>query len=219
MGKQFFMAMHRLSGFLILAVVALVAVGAKAQMETPDPFAMPDSPPVMQTQVVTSQPASRDPQAPVKLPRFNGSFADFRRVDFVCRSDSSGDYISNAICTVAQNTAHSAALDSDLRFGSDLRNGGNDGFVLLVRVTSSGVAPRAVSVLVQASRYYESAVDKDAPFETAAAWPRHGKLVMYEEIITGVGQGDTLENGMRVGVRRVIQGLFARIRDEQKDAR
>ncbi len=164
-------------------------------------------------------PSPNDPQAPVDLPSFHGNFADFKRVDFVCNADTSGDYATESICTVARNTTRSGALDSGMDFGEDLHRDNDDGFVVQVRITSSGTVPRAMSVLVQASRYYAGAQDKEGHYNTPATWPRRGKLVMYEEIVTGVGAGDSLENGMRVGVRRLIQSLFARIRQEQKEAR
>lgn len=164
-------------------------------------------------------PSPNDPQAPVDLPVFHGTFADFKRVDFVCNAETSGDYATESICNIARNTTRSGALDSGLDFGEDVRGDNDDGFVVLVRLTSSGTVPRALSALVQASRYYAGALDKEGRYNTPATWPRRGKLVMYEEIVTGVGQGDSLENGMRVGVRRQIQALFARIRQEQKEAR
>ncbi len=163
--------------------------------------------------------AQSDPQAPVTSGNKNGSLADFDRVDFFCRSDSGRDYTVESICMVARNTTMSGASELGLRYGDDPTLNSENGFVLLVRITSSGKVPRAISAMIQASRYYDQAVDLKAPHASAAAVSRRGKLVMYEEIITGVGQGDGLENAMRVSVRRVIQGLFARIRQDKKDSR
>jgi hypothetical protein len=66
-------------------------------------------------------------------------------------------------------------------------------------------------VQVEASRYYNEAVDKAEDPDSPAGFPRRGKLVFFEDTITGVGAGDSLENGIRAGMRHVMHKLFSEI--------
>lgn len=149
-----------------------------------------------------------DPQAPVVLERFQGTAADFRTVQLFCASDTAGDYISNALCTVADTEVRKGARDLGINFrsGSDREDG--ETFTVYVHITSAGTAPRGMSVRVEASRYYGEAIDQAAPHRSPAAFPRSGKLVFFEETITGVGQGDSLEEPLRRRLRTVVGGFF-----------
>lgn len=153
-------------------------------------------------------PSPNDPQAPVEIARYGGNLKDFRTIEIHCYSETAGDYISNALCTAADTEIRARALQNGLRVRESGGEEADDAFTLYVHITSAGIAPRGISVRVEASRYYQAAVDQNASYRDAAAHPRRGKLVMYEETITGVGQGDTLEEAMRQRLRRVIQNFF-----------
>ena len=170
----------------LLALLLLTAIPAQAQLN----------------------PSPNDPQAPVTLPAFSGKATDFSRIEFLCASETDGDYISTAICTAAETETRSQAR----RRGIDVfnSNGGEDdkAFTIFVQITSAGRVPRGMSVRVEASRYYEKAIDQEAGYNEPAAFPRRGKLVFYDETITGVGQGDSLEEPLRRRARQLVQNFF-----------
>lgn len=159
---------------------------------------------------------AEDPQAPVSIPRYKGNFADFDSVEVLCSSDTSGDYISTALCTLANDVARDKGRDARLRVYPSGGRERNDSFTLYIRITSAGVAPRATSVRVEASRYYEAAVDRDAGHREAASFPRRGKLVMFEETMTGVGSGDNLEMNLRAHLQAVLNRFFARVAKDRE---
>jgi hypothetical protein len=161
-------------------------------------------------------PSPSDPQAPVEIEKYRGNFADFEHVQFLCSSDTSGDYISNALCTAAENAVRSGARDAGLSFREGTNRESDDTFMIYVQITSAGTAPRGMAVRLEASRYYEKAIDRAVRSTTPAFHPRPGKLVMWEETITGVGQGDSLEDPMRRRVRHLLQGFFTMV-ERQKD--
>lgn len=183
----------------ILCLLLLWALPVQAQTYSPTPYA--------------------DPQAPVQTQRSHGTLADFGNIHFVCRSDTSGDYASSGICTVARHDAHSAAMDLGLNLDDNTAREDPEGMVLYLHISSSGNVPRAMAVQIQLYRRYEEAVDKAAGNNDPAATPRQGKLVFYEETVTGAGVGDDLEGAMRGGVRAVLSSMFAKIQHEQEDAR
>lgn len=154
-------------------------------------------------------PSPNDPQAPVEIARFKGDLSDFGTVEILCNSDSAGDYLSTALCTAADNEIRTLAQRYHLNIRQGGGNEGDDSFTFFIRITSAGQFPRAVAVQVEASRYMKEAVDQSAGYRDPAAFRRPGKLVMYQETITGVGQGDGLEGRMRLQLRRVIQAFFA----------
>lgn len=153
----------------------------------------------------------QDPQAPVSIPRYKGDFSDFESVEVLCSSDTSGDYISTALCTLANDVARDKGRDVRLRVYPSGGEERKDSFTLYVRITSAGIAPRATSVRVEASRYYEAAVDREAGYRDPAFFPRRGKLVMFEETITGVGSGDNLEMNLRAHLQAILNRFFARV--------
>ena len=178
----------------ILAIVSLLATPAYAQYN----------------------PSPNDPQAPVDVPRYHGTLADFDKVQLLCASDTGGDYISNALCTVADTEVRAGARQVGMSFVAGSNREEDDTFMIYVHITSAGRVPRGMSVHVEASRYYSEAVDRSARNSTAAAFRRAGKMVFWEDNITGVGQGDSLEEPMRRRLRQLIQQLFKQIED-QKD--
>lgn len=153
-------------------------------------------------------PSPNDPQAPVEIPRFNGNMKDFEEVEFLCYSQAAGDYISTALCEAADNEARKAARDNDLRFRVSGGREDAKSFTLYVYITSAGVAPRAMSIRVEASKFMKEAVDKEASYLDPASAGRTGKLVMFENTITGVGYRDNLESQLRHDLRRVIRDFF-----------
>ncbi len=157
-----------------------------------------------------------DPQAAVPTSYFKGKLSDFDKVQILCSGDESGDLLTNALCAVVDTEVRTGARDAgmDVVVGNPKEKG--DSFTIFARVHSAGKYPRAVSVRVEASRYYEAAVDKDARYATAATAERSGKLVMWEETITGVGGGDALEMPMRKRLREVLRALF---KDIERDRR
>lgn len=152
-----------------------------------------------------------DPQAPVHIPRFKGDYSDYDTVEVLCSSDASGDYISTALCTLTNDLARGRGRDVGLRVVPSSGRDRNDSFTLYVHIASAGLAPRAISVRVEASRYYQGAIDREAGHNEPASAPRRGKLVMFEETITGVGQGDSLEMSMRSNLQRVLNGFFDKV--------
>jgi len=153
-------------------------------------------------------PSPNDPQAPVELQRYKGEMTDFEKVEFLCYSTTSGDYISTALCTAAEVEANKQAREYRLGFS---KSGGNEdpkAFTLYVHITSAGTVPRGMSVRVEASRYYEQAIDQRAGYRDPANTGRSGKLVFFEETITGVGQGDNLEYQLRRRVKALIEKFF-----------
>lgn len=159
-------------------------------------------------------PSPNDPQAPVEISRYRGDLTDFDTVETHCYSTTAGDYISTSLCTAADNEIRSRALRNGLKVRLSGGSPDSKAFTMYVHISSAGVAPRGISVRVEASRYYEAAVDQKAGYRDPASTPRRGKLVFFEETITGVGQGDNLEEAMRLRLRRVIQGFFdSRIKD------
>lgn len=153
-------------------------------------------------------PSANDPQAPVDAPRYHGKMSDFEKVELLCVSDTSGDYISTALCTAADVEIRSLAQ----RYHFDVKqsSGSEDdrAFTFYIHITSAGTAPRGMSVQVEASRYMREAVDRRAAHNMPMAFPREGKLVMYQEVITGVGQGDSLEEPLRRRLRGLIRAYF-----------
>lgn len=161
------------------------------------------------------QQQGQDPQAPVHTPRQKGDFSDFDTVEVLCSADTSGDYIATALCTLTNDIARDKGRDAGLRVVPGGGRERSDSFTLFVRVSSAGTAPRAVSVRVEASRYYERAIDQEAGHNEPASFPRRGKLVMYEETVTGVGQGDNLEMNMRANLKKVLNGFFVRLEGQR----
>lgn len=154
-------------------------------------------------------PSPNDPQAPVELPRYQGKLSDFEKVELLCTSDTSGDYISTSLCTAADVETRSLAQRYHLDVKQSSGNEDDRAFTLYVHITSAGTAPRGMSVHVEASRYMREAVDQRAGHAMPMAFPRAGKLVMYQETITGVGQGDSLEEPLRRRLRGLIRQFFA----------
>lgn len=164
-------------------------------------------------------PSPSDPQAPVDVPRYRGNFSDFAYVQFLCSSETSGDYIATALCTAAENAVRSGARDAGFSFREGSNRDPDDTFTIYIRITSAGRVPRAVAVQLEASRYYEKAMDRAVRSSTPAFFPRAGKLVMWEDTITGIGQGDNLEYQLRRQVAAVLDGFFSMAKQQKDEAR
>lgn len=158
-------------------------------------------------------PSPNDPQAPVTIPRFSGTLKDFSTIEFLCTSEASGDYVSTGICAAAEGAVRDYAGDLRMSVVPSAGRNKDDSFIIYIRVTSAGTAPRGMAVTIEASRYMEAAIDKNARNSDPASSPRRGKLVFWQETATGVGQGDRLEMQLRRRVQSLVRLLFSQISD------
>lgn len=158
-------------------------------------------------------PSPNDPQAPVETPRYKGRVTDFPKMRFLCNADTSGDYIATAVCSTGEIEARTQAryldFDMDMLSGRDNDNS----IILYVHVTSAGRAPRATSIHFELSRTVDGGVDSEADRNSPAAFPRRGKLVIYEDTITAIGQGDSLEEALRRSLQVQLRKMFRMIKN------
>jgi hypothetical protein len=153
-------------------------------------------------------------QAQQAKSRYNGTLSDFKKVQVLCLTNGSGDYLMAAICAAADSAVRSYAHGTGFEVEPGYMPDRDDAFTIYVSAMSAGDARRAVSVRIEASREYAKAIDTEASGRDPAAYPRKGRLVMFEDSITAYGLGDTLESNVRRNLKGIIESLFLRIRRE-----
>lgn len=139
--------------------------------------------------------------------RYNGSLRDFKRIYLVCASSDPTHQLSANICAMADAEARMAARS----IGFQVEQGNverDDGFTLAIRVDLAQNVQTAAAVYLEASRFYDKAIDKEASLTSPSAYPRRGKIVMYQKSFISFGRGDLLDDSVREKLRAQIRQFF-----------
>lgn len=142
--------------------------------------------------------------------RYKGSLSDFKRIYLACASSDPTHQLSANICAMADAEVRMAARS----IGFQVEQGNverDDGFTLAIRVDLAQNVQTAAAVYLEVSRFYDEAIDQEASRTSPSAYPRRGKLVMYQKSFISFGRGDILDDSVREKLRAQIRQFFKQL--------
>ncbi len=146
--------------------------------------------------------------------RYHGTLNDFKKIYIQCAATDSGFQLTSGLCALVEMESRTAARGTNLRVEPG-NNEGKDGLTLSVKLDVIEGGLSAISVLVEVSRQYQEAVDKDASSNHPAATPRAGRMVFFSNSFTALGRGDMFDETVRGKLRGTIRQFFRTVESER----